>query len=560
MKLSLLQKKVVAFILLISCINLFMGCHRYFRPVIMNTATVENKQTTLKKLSNENRYFILRKGFYSYALSNVVFDQTKMTLTANAGKIPPEHQLYLKHKKNPSYKYSKARKENVVLQEVHLFTGDTSRVDNSIPYTFSLSDVQKIELIEFDKHKTTSSYVWGAIGITLGIAAVVLIIAAATYTAPVVTTGTISSCPYISTFDGESYKLQGEIYSAAIYPSLQKDDYLPLQIEPVNGDYRIKISNELQEIQHTDFADLMVVEHDKNVKILMDPGGKIYSISEPQLPLTAMLNNKIDVSEELRYKDNNICLFKDDNGFRPSEDLFITFKNELKSKQGKLVLSTKTSSWLNYLYGEFTKGFGSSYNKWAEDQEKKPATELEKWTEEQNIPLTVSVKTNGGWKEIQKIKPIGPLLNRDIVIPVELPTGEPVEFKISGGYMFWELDYAAIDYSPNADFKVQTIKPYEAINEQGANVLADIISADKKYLNQPDIGDSTILKYKNINKNEGMTQTVFLHSSGYYKYIRNFKGTAKVGFLKSFNQPGALSAFSRQKFSEVWNNIAAAKN
>ena len=300
----------------------------------------------------------------------------------------------------------------------------------------------------------------------MGAALVIAIISAATYK-PAPQPSNVTSCPYISTFDGEGYKLQGEIYSAAIYPSLQKDDYLPLQIEPVEGDYRIKISNELQEIQHTDFADLMVVEHDKNVKILMDPGGKIYSISQPQLPLTAMLNNKIDVRDELRYKDNSNCLLKDDNGFRTSEDLFITFKNDLKRQQGKLILSAKTSSWLNYLYGEFTKGFGSYYNEWVKKQEKKPANELDKWSEEQNIPLTVSIKTANGWKEIQKIKPVGPLLNRDMVIPVELPAGEPAEFKISGGYMFWELDYAAIDYSPDADFKIQTIKPYEAINEQG---------------------------------------------------------------------------------------------
>jgi hypothetical protein len=57
-----------------------------------------------------------------------------------------------------------------------------------------------------------------------------------------------------------------------------------------------------------------------------------------------------------------------------------------------------------------------------------------------------------------------------------------------------------------------------------------------------------------------MTQTVFLHSSGYYKHIRNYSGSPKVAFLKSFNQPGAFSAFSRQKYAEAWNKIATAKN
>src|SRR5438045_3295282 len=145
MRLSFLQKRVVAFILLISCINLFMGCHRYFRPVAVNATTIDTKQTTIKKLSDENRYFILRKGKNSYALTNMMLDQSKMTLTANISEVPAEHRLYLK---NASYKYIKAKKEDVVLTEVHLYSGDTSPLDISMPYTFSLSDIQKIELIE----------------------------------------------------------------------------------------------------------------------------------------------------------------------------------------------------------------------------------------------------------------------------------------------------------------------------------------------------------------------------------------------------------------------------
>jgi hypothetical protein len=560
MRLKTTQKKVVAFILLISCINLFMGCHRFFIPVKVNTPSLENKQTTLKNLSNEDRYFILRKGYHSYTLSNVILDQTKMTLTANVSGVPQEHQLYLQ-KRKPVYSYSKAKKEDVVLKEVHLFTGDTTSVDTATSYTVSLSDVQKIELIQFDQKRTTSSYVWGILGFTLGVGVIALIIASTIEPdPPPPTTGTVSSCPYISSFDGEKYNLQGEIYSAAIFPPLQKDDFLPMQIQDVKGDYCIKISNELQEIQHTDFADLMVVEHEKNVKVLMDPAGNIYSVDAPLLPDKALLNNNIDVTGELRKKDNNVCIFKDDDGSRLTEDLFITFKNDLKKNHGKLILSAKSSSWLNYVYQELIKGFGSHYYKWAKQQEKRPANDLEKWLNEQNIPLTVSVKTADGWKEVQKIKTIGPLLNRDVVIATDLPTDQSAEFKISGGYMFWELDYAAIDYSSNADYRVQSIKPYKAINEKGANVLPALLSADKIYLDQPNVGDAAIVKYKSITPKEGMTQTMFLHSSGYYKHIRNFTGTPKVAFLKSFKQPGALSAFSKQKFSESWKNIVASKN
>ena len=268
----------------------------------------------------------------------------------------------------------------------------------------------------------------------------------------------------------------------------------------------------------------------------------------------------MDLSNELRYKDNSSCLFKEGNGIQNQEDLYLTFKNDLRKTKGKLVLNARSSSWFSHLYNEFTKGFGSYYNKWVRQQKKRPASELEKWADEQYIPLTISVKTTNGWKEINKLKTIGPLLNREVVIPLEIPASEQVEVKVSSGYMFWELDYAAIDYSDDVDFLVKEIKPFEAINEKGINVLPELEFADKKFLVQPTIGDSTILKYKSIVAKTGMAQTFFLHTSGYYEHPRNHTGTPKLAFLKSFKRPGAMSVFSKQKFFEAWNNLATAKN
>jgi hypothetical protein len=534
-------------------VNSLTGC-KYYKPVAATAYNDQTKHSSLRELNDEGKYFILRKGTYSYSLNNVVLDDTKMTLTAKADTIPADHKVYIKHKKK---KYSYNKSNNAVLREVHIYTADTSRVDTSLAYTFPLSDVKKIEIIEYDKKRSNAGTAKGIVIATVATALVVLTIAAATDEPPPPSQTTTGSCPYISTFDGMNYNLQGEIYSASIYQPLQKDDYLPLQLGSATGDYKIRISNELQEIQYTDFADLVVVEHDKNVQMLVNPNGAIFSISNPQAPEAATLNNNIDVRNELLNKDNNNCYFKDDHGTRAAEDLYVSFKNDSKSNRGKLILSGKTSGWVNYLFDEFAKGFGSYYAKWARQQEKRPASELEKWTNEQNIPLTISVKTYEGWKEVQKLKVVGPLLNRDMVIPVDLPDNGPAEFKISCGYLFWELDYAAIDYTPDVAFTSNTVKPYEAIDENGLNVLPTIANPDKQYLVQPDIGNTAIIKYNRIEPREGMTQTFFLHSSGYYTHIRHYKGSPKTAFLKSFEQPGALSAFSRLKFSDELSSTAS---
>ena len=560
MNISPATKKIFAFVLIIACFNLFLGCRRYYMPVKLNSPTVEKKENSLKLLSQEDRYFILRKGSQSYTMSNLLLDKTNMTLTADLSRVPPDHRLYIQAKNSRYQFYSKKKKQESVLKEVHLYTNDTASLDTSTRYTLSLATIEEIHVLQFDQGRTNRSYVWGGIGIALGALVVISVIAALSYTPPPPTTVPEGSCPYISSFNDNKFSLQGEIYSAAIYPSLQKEDFLPLQMQPFKGDWCIKISNDLKEIQHTDFANLMIAEHSKDVRLLIDPQGKIHSVGELQSPLTAHLGSTIDMSKELKYEDYKSCLFNDDNENQNRNDLYVNFRNEGKHTKGKLVIKARSSSWFLYVYDEFTKGFGSYYNKWVKQEERKPASELNKWTDEQHIPLMISVKTAEGWKEVNEIKTIGPLLNREVVIPLDLLESDQAQVKISSGYMFWELDYVGIDYSEDANFSVNEIKPYEAINEKGVNVLPELKFADKQFLTQPNVGDAAILKYKMVPAKTGMVQTFFLHTSGYYDHPRDPSGSPKVAFLKSFKKPGAMSAFSKQKFFEVWNNLATAKN
>src|SRR5207237_9778106 len=135
--------------------------------------------------------------------------------------------------------------------------------------TLSLDRIQKIEVIEKDNKRTTNSYVIGAIGYTFGSLAVAAIIIVATK----------SSCPFVSANTGNEFELQGEIYGGAIYPQMARDDYMPLRMKPTaEGTLQVKISNELKEKQYTDFADLLLITHSENTKVLSDEKGNLYEI------------------------------------------------------------------------------------------------------------------------------------------------------------------------------------------------------------------------------------------------------------------------------------------
>ena len=248
------------------------GCNNYYK------ATAKPKEAgSIDSLTKLNRYFILRSGSQAYYMRNIVLSNDRKTLETTLDTLLPQHKLHLVNGYNGKMRYYKSKLFDIgVLNEVHMYTAQDNTAAAGNRYTLALDRVQKIEVIEKDKNRTTGSYVIGAIGATVGAIAVAAIIAVALK----------SSCPFVSAYDGEQFSLQGEIYGGAIYPQLARYDFLPLKMAPLaDGTLQLKISNELQERQYTDMADLWVITHDKNTKVLADEQGNIYSIAECKLSL-----------------------------------------------------------------------------------------------------------------------------------------------------------------------------------------------------------------------------------------------------------------------------------
>jgi hypothetical protein len=434
-------------------------------------------------------------------------------------------------------RYKKFKADTVVLSEVHFFIPADSGLQAGNPYTLDLSKVDKLEILVKDKGRTTRSYILGGIGITMGVVAVAAIIVAATK----------SSCPFVSANNGNGLTLQGEIYGGAIYPQLARNDYLPLQMVPTqDGNLQVRISNELKERQYTDLAELMVVTHQKGVQMRVDEQGNFYSISNPQLPLAARSENK-NILGLIEKADDRLVFAFDDTTQQNGNRIEIRFKKPADAKNAKLILQLKNSYWLDMVYGKMTEGFGSYYTKFIRKQHDKPVADLKKWAKEQQLPMSISLKTEGGWRHITDITTFGPLANRETVIPLNLDSisGDSFTVQLSCGFMFWELDYAAVDFSGPADYSLTILQPKKALDEKGTDVTGLISMADGKYLEQPVPGNAADIEYSfTPNTDSSMAQTFVLHAKGYYEHVRNFQGPPHIAFLKQFAKPDALSKYS----------------
>ena len=128
----------------------------------------------IDSLTKLNRYFVLRSGSQAFYMKNLSLSADRKTLDATLDTLSPGHRLHLSNGHNGKMRYKKSYSHHItVLSEVHLYTAGDNKAAIGSRYTLPLDQVQKIEVIEKDKKRTTSSYVIGAIGVIGAIANVV---------------------------------------------------------------------------------------------------------------------------------------------------------------------------------------------------------------------------------------------------------------------------------------------------------------------------------------------------------------------------------------------------
>lgn len=435
-------------------------------------------------------------------------------------------------------------KEKAILNEVHFYLRNTEPLPTgqvTIPFTA----IKEVKIIDVNGGKTVLSYAVGTVIVLASIYVILIILVALLK----------SSCPYVYVYDGTSYVFEGETFGGAIAQNLERDDYMPLPSAKSDlGLYRLRISNELKEKQYTDIAELMVVDHPEGSSVLLDKEGTPRLITAPRSALSAVSCDGTDFTKELAAKDTSVFMYNTGNA---ENGLILRFKNENRNSSAKLILRGKNTLWFDWLYGEFIGKFGSSYDNWMDKQSKLPVEERMQSIMKSEIPLCIYLKKGDKWQLVDYLMTVGPLACRDFVVPVDLPEAdEIIEIKLETGFMFWETDYAAMDFSKDEAMKVNSYKPESASGTGNHDWKQALSETDGVYMEQITPGLRTDLIFNTNNGSSEKTlanktvESVFLHTRGYYELIRNFEGAPQVTELYKFKSPGYFSEFSRQTYYE----------
>ena len=410
-----------------------------------------------------------------------------------------------------------------------------------IPFTA----IDQIEVYDIDLAKTIVYSTLGVAG-TLGVLVILILL-------------TKSSCPFIYAYNGESYEFVGEIYSGAIHPPLERHDYLPLPVlQPIENEYRIKITNEIKEIQHTNLTELLVFDHPENAEILVDKYGNVHTIFDPQLPEISKALDGSNIDSLLSSKDSLVYMSGiPDNENQDMDAVILTFDRPVDRDTGKLVIKGKNSFWLDYIHGQFSELFGDRFETWKEEQKEKSPEKMIEWSLDQGIPLSVYLETDEGWEFVDYYNVVGPLASKDDVLEIDLTSAknDKVNIKLEFGFLFWEIDYAAMDFTPNLTTSNYTVPVTSAMDQNSIDVSYELQYDDEKYYHQPHIGDQALLTFDVPEQIEGTKRSVVLHSKGYYEILKDAKGEPDLAYLNSFRKPGAFSKFSKERFMQFYNQF-----
>ncbi|MEO6961959.1 MAG: hypothetical protein ABIY90_08335 [Puia sp.] len=546
-------KFAVFYLLMMSFLS--TGCYQYFYSTSTKT-TINN--STLALLKNSNKYYIVHLKVGAYALQNIRVKDS--LLSADLEQVTIDHLDWMDPQPGSSPSYKK-KDGSYVLSEIHIYA-PTIVPEDSTHLEIPVSAITRVDVYEKNIRKTRTNHAWStvaAIVIPLGIiVAIVAIAASSASSSSTPTTSQSCSCPQVYAFDGSQYQFKNGVFSGAIYSSLERTDYLPLEnMKNVGGKLMFKLVNNREEEQYINQLALIHIPHDTATKVLLDKNGMPHTYQKTADPVsTTIMNDR--AGQVFKQRDGNGFLFNE----KTSKDskfgeVILAFDKPVYARKCKLIVNAKNTLWAGYIFEEFSSLFGDQFRKYQEKQDKENKQKLERWMKEQAVPLMVYVETDAGWKLADYFPIAGNGANRDMIMELNIPDTKKsqLRIKIESAFMFWDLDYVAIDFSPDQDVQTEIIHVTTAMKSDSlTNELQSLTYRDKGYSKL--LQDEFVAVEFNIPGDENQQNSYFLASTGYYHSMKQYEGKADFSQLKHFKRPGAFSEFSEYKFDQARELLA----
>jgi hypothetical protein len=415
--------------------------------------------------------------------------------------------------------------------------------DNQV-YRGPVSDVVSVDVIYVNGWSVAGFVLVGILVVGL----VVLVIAAAsTKSSP-----PSHSCPFIYSWDGKHYFLDGEPYGGAVVRALARTDYSQLRhLVPEAGEYRLLLANELDETQHTDSLTLLAVDYRPGDVVVLGFDGMVHAFEHRQTLLSAkdergtdLMPFLVDVDQvawtpDLDLAANRLPLTDTRN------HLELTFVRPRTSEPVYLITNAATAMWgslqvetMLAMYGTRVGAFYDAINNDSDARKR-----LKDWHEREELfHLAVKVRVGNRWEKRATLIAGGPLISESRAVPLDLTgvEGETIQIRIDPPIGFWSFNAFQLGWGEGPAV-VQTLTARVARDENGKDVRAPLASDDGLMLDQPETTNVTTLVFDAPRVSAGMSRSVFARTRGWYEVHLHMLGSPDLAALSRVqSEPGYL--------------------
>jgi hypothetical protein len=406
--------------------------------------------------------------------------------------------------------------------------------------------LEKVTLVEV-QHESRSSPseernltgLWIALGVLAAIGVLILVIAL-----------TKSSCPFIYSYDGQKYVFDGEPYGGAVFRSLARTDWSELShLRPVEGRYRLLLTNEVDETQHTDSLALLVVEHEADELAVMDYQGQPHLIRRVNEPVSARDEDGHDLLPFLKANDGVswtpelVAVTRRLPLADVRNHVTIEFRRPPGATRAWLLANVATGPWGGTQLRTMLGMHGTAIDQWTRAVDGSPAIQqrLREWNEREELfHLGVELQVGDRWERRAMLRAGGPFRSETRAVAFDLSgvEGETVRIRVNPPIGFWRFESFQLAWEERP-VAAEVLLPRGAVDERGKDVRPLLLEDDAATLDQPEIGAVTRLEFDAPPLRAGAVRTVFARTHGWYEvHLHGLGAPETENLARLANEPG----------------------